>query len=124
MAARMILTDFILAYPEWFPTEDMEKQETEQVNNDLQFREYVLNALKNLVTKKTLTIVVGNSNPYAVYSALSGKSEAAKYDFGFMDIKGYKFLFIWLSYPRSYMPISLRNIYLIFSSNCNIRYNR
>jgi hypothetical protein len=38
-----------------------------------EFKEYILNALKQLKTKiKILTIVVGNSNNYTEYSVLSG----------------------------------------------------
>jgi hypothetical protein len=62
-----------------------------------EFQEYVLNALKHLKSKmKTLTIVVGNSNNYTGYSALSGKSEAVDSGYGFMGIVGFKIIFKWL----------------------------
>jgi hypothetical protein len=76
-----------------------------------EFKEYVLNALKQLKSKmKTLTIVVGNSNNYTGYSVLSGKSEAVESGYGFMDIVGYKIIFKWLKYPNRYIYIDIRDL--------------
>jgi hypothetical protein len=62
-----------------------------------EFKEYVLNALKQLNSKmKRKTIVIGNSNNYTGYSSLSGKSGAVESGYGFMGIVGYKIIFKWL----------------------------
>jgi hypothetical protein len=50
--------------------------------------------LKNLKSKKkTLTIVVGNSNNYTGYSIFIGKSNAVASRFEFMGIESYKVFF-------------------------------
>jgi hypothetical protein len=80
-----------------------------------EFKEYVLNAIKQLRSKmKTLTIVVGNSNNYTGYSSLSGKSEAIESGYGFMGIVGYKIIFKWLKYPNRYIYIDIRDLTLHF----------
>jgi hypothetical protein len=63
---------------------------------------------------KTLAIVVGNSNNYAGYSILSGKSEAVESGFGFNHIEGYKILFKWLRYRNRNMYIDLRDLSIHF----------
>jgi hypothetical protein len=96
VAVRSITSDYVLAYPEEFPREDNQAQEISQVNDDLEGRECILNALKNLKLKtKTLTIVINNSNNYISFSILSGKSEEAESGFDFMTIEEYKLLFKW-----------------------------
>jgi hypothetical protein len=81
-----------------------------------EFKEYVLNALKQLKSKmKTLIIVVGNSNNYTGYSSLSGKSEAVESGYGFMGIIGYKINFKWLKYPNKYISIYIRDLTLHFN---------
>jgi hypothetical protein len=78
-----------------------------------EFKEYVLNALKQFRYKvKTLTIVVGNSNNYTGYSSLSDKSEAVESGYGFMCIIGYKIIFKWLKYPNRYIYIDIRDLTL------------
>jgi hypothetical protein len=115
MTVIRILSDYVLAHPEEFPRE-FEEAQSEQVNADnTEFKEYVLNALKNLKSKmKSLTIVVGNSNNYTGYSILSGKSEAVESGFGFMGIEGYKVLFKWLRYHNRYLYIDLRDLSIDF----------
>jgi chromosome segregation ATPase len=59
-----------------------------------EFKEYILNALKQLRSKmKTLTIVVGNSKNYTRYSTLLGKLEAIESGYGFMGIVCFKIIF-------------------------------
>jgi hypothetical protein len=80
-----------------------------------EFKEYILNALKQLRSKmKTLTIVIGNSNNYIEYSFLFGKSEAVESGYGFMGIVGYKIIFKWLKYPNRYIYIDIRDLTLHF----------
>jgi hypothetical protein len=42
---------------------------------------------------KTFTIIMGNSNKYTGYSALSGEAEAEESGYGFMGIVGLKIIF-------------------------------
>jgi hypothetical protein len=63
---------------------------------------------------KALTIVVGNSNNYTVYSILPNESEAVESSFGFMGIKSHKVLFKWLRYPNRYMHINLKDLSIHF----------
>jgi hypothetical protein len=81
MTCRRIISDYDLAHTELF---EFEEVQSEKVNaDDTEFKEYLLNALKNLKSKmKSLSIVVGNSNNYTSYSILSGKSEAVESGFG------------------------------------------
>jgi hypothetical protein len=82
---------------------------------DNNFKNYVLNALKNLKSKlKTLTIVVGNSNNSCGYSVYSGKTEAMESGYGFMSISGYKIIFKDLRHPNKYIYIDLRDLSLHF----------
>jgi hypothetical protein len=62
MTGRIIMNDYVLAHPEEFSREDSQTQ-SEQVNDDdLEFREHVKNAAKNLKSKmKALPIGVSNS---------------------------------------------------------------
>jgi hypothetical protein len=78
---------------------------------DNNFKDYVLNALKNLKLKiKTLTIVVGNSNNSCGYSVYSGKAEAMESGYGCMGISGYKSIFKDLTHPNKYIYIDLRGL--------------
>jgi adenine C2-methylase RlmN of 23S rRNA A2503 and tRNA A37 len=94
MAGRRIISDSNLARPKEFPREDNQIQETEQVNDNLECREYLLNTLKNLKSKmKKLANLICNSNNYTGYSIFASKSEEVETDFSFMGVKGYKVLF-------------------------------
>jgi hypothetical protein len=84
-------------------------------SEDYNFKDYVLNALKNLKSKlKTLTIVVGNSNNSCGDSIYSGKTEALESGYGFMSISGYKIILKDLRHPNKYMSIDLRDLSLHF----------
>jgi hypothetical protein len=45
MTGRRIIGDYFFEHPEEFPRDD-NKAQVEQVSNDIEFREYILNALK------------------------------------------------------------------------------
>jgi hypothetical protein len=101
MTIRRKISEHVLAHPNEFPREDNQTLKTEKVNDDLEFREFILNSLKNLKSKKkTLTRVFRNSNNHTDFSTLWGKSEAIEFRFGFMGIEGSKFLFKWLRYSN------------------------
>jgi hypothetical protein len=94
MVVRRIISDYVLAHPEEFSSEDYQTQDEQSNDDNTEFNEYVLNALKNLKSKmKTLSIIIRNLNNYGSYSILSSKSETVKLCFGFMDIEDYKGLF-------------------------------
>jgi hypothetical protein len=110
MIVRKIISDYVLSHREEFPREDNQTQ-TEQVNDiDIESREYILNTLKNLKSKKKmLTIVVGNSNNHTGYLIISGKSEEVESAFGFIGLEGYKVLFKWPLHPNMDIYVDLRN---------------
>jgi hypothetical protein len=60
MIIRKIISDFVLSHSNNFSREDIQTSETEQVYDyDLEHREYVLDAIKNLKSRmKTLTITL------------------------------------------------------------------
>jgi hypothetical protein len=60
MIIRKIISDFVLSHSDNFPREDIQISETEQVYDyDLEYREYVLDAIKNLKSRmKILTITL------------------------------------------------------------------
>jgi hypothetical protein len=75
MNLRTFVNSYIIENLDWFPKEE-EIPTPIMPDVDAIFKEYVWNTLKNIKSKmKTLTIVVGNSNNYADYSVVSGKSE-------------------------------------------------
>jgi hypothetical protein len=104
---QRFVNNYLLQYPEEFPKYDditIPNLNNNVSDNDPNFKNYVLNALKNIQSiLKTLTIVVGNSNNYTGYSVLCGKSEAIESGFGFIGITGYKIIFKWLKYPNRYI---------------------
>jgi hypothetical protein len=111
---QRFVNNYVLQYPEEFPKD--EDISIPNLNNNVEdydpnFKNYVLNALKNIKLKlKTLTIVVENSNNYIGYFVLSGKSEAIESGFGFIGITGYKIIFKWLKYPKRYIYILIYEI--------------
>jgi hypothetical protein len=60
----IIISDYVLAHSEEFPMKNNQSKIPEQSNDDdKEFREDILSTLKNLKSKKkTLTIVIDNSN--------------------------------------------------------------
>jgi hypothetical protein len=110
---------YLLQHPELFKENIIPSQLLNESYNidamDNNFKDYVLNALKNLKSKlKTLTIVVGNSNNSCGYSVYSGKAEAMESGYGFMGILGYKIIFNDLRHTNKYIYIDLRNLSLHF----------
>jgi hypothetical protein len=80
-----------------------------------EFKEYALNALKQLKSnRKTLTIEVGNSSNDTGYSVLSGKSQAVESDYGFISIVGFKIIFKVLKYPNMNIYMYIRDLTLHF----------
>jgi methyl-accepting chemotaxis protein len=110
---------YLLQHPELFKDNIISSPLLNESSNviDNNFKDYVLNALKNLKSKlKTLTIVVGNSNNSYGYSVYSGKAEAMQSGFGFMVISGYKIIYKDLSHPNKYIYIDLRDLSLHFEN--------
>jgi hypothetical protein len=88
-------------------------QSSDVIDNN--FKNYVLNVLKNLKSKlKILTIVVGNSNNSCGYSVYSGKLEATESGYGFMGVSGYKIMFKDVRHLNKYIYIDLRDLSLYF----------
>jgi hypothetical protein len=94
---KRFISSYVQDHPDEFPEfVEIEPKLQNNIENDDEFKNYILNALKQLKSKmKTLTIVVAHSNNYTGYSVLSGKSEAIESGYGFMGIVGYKVIFKW-----------------------------
>jgi hypothetical protein len=87
---------YLFQHPELFKDNIIPSQLLNESSDlmDNNFKDYVLNELKNLKSKlKTLTMVVGNSNNSCGYSVCGGKAEAMESGYGFMGISGYKIIF-------------------------------
>ncbi|GMO13052.1 MAG: hypothetical protein Ta2E_01900 [Mycoplasmoidaceae bacterium] len=115
MNVAKIMNKYIIDHSELFENEQQELQQNEIFSDDSDFKDYILNALKNLKSKiKTLTVIVGNSNNSTCYSILLGKSEVVESGFGFMRIVRYKIVFKWLKYPKRYIYLDFRDLPIHF----------
>jgi hypothetical protein len=70
---KRFISSYVQDYPdEFLESVDIEQRIQNKIENDDEFKNYILNALKQLKSNmKTLSIVVNNSNNYTGYSVLS-----------------------------------------------------
>jgi hypothetical protein len=113
MTVEKYTHSYLLPHPELLKDNIIPTQLLNESSDiDCNFKDYVLNTLKNLKSKlKTLTIVVVNYNNSCGYSVYSGKSEAMESGYDSIGISGYKIIFKDLRHPNKYINIDLRDLF-------------